>query len=1360
MPDSQPSVRQCFCRRMLESIQLLILYSFLFWPLSSNSQELKSLQQYKFDHFTTQEGLLHPVVRDIIQDQYGFLWFATDQGLNRYDGYEFKKFPEENDSIELNTSIRDLTKGEKDNIWIGSLKGLYEFNLKTNQLKPIILNAEGQEKDAVICLTQSKNGILWIGTTKGVKCYNPKSGEVVAYKKKDNVNYPFSKLRIEPILEDTSGILWIGTREGLNKYDPATGENTIYLHNPQDDSSIGADGIGSLMQDKNGTIWIGTLNGGLNKYIGNNKFQHYIHNPKDPQSIASNRVTSLLEDEGSLIWIGLGDQELNIFNSQTETFEHYPSNEDDPTSIGPSTIWNILRDNSGIYWFAQHGIVSKLDPLKNVFVNHKHQTNNPQSLSHNTTLAIAESDTRDIWVGTWGGGLNRYNPYSQRFERVAYQKDNANSILESRVRRLHAGSNTELWISHFSGKLTQFDGQRYTLFNYNPDAPDRSGMSPIGLLTEDEQGNLWYGNEQGIIRIHLISNDYKYFQAIDDISIKNLYGILKTRDGQIWVHGEGGLAYFDLSSNVFKRVDSFEQNLSIQSIFEDENETLWLGVEQLGLVQYDVKNNTSLTFGKKEGLTNSQIMCIREDDKGILWLSTNGGIFSFDKENKKFSSYYVSDGLPDNAFLMNSCCKSKHTGRLYFGGVKGFTEFHPDSLKANEFSPPIRFTKMRKYSDQNVMEEITLLGRKEIQLDYHDQLITFEFAILDFHNPLKHKYRYQLQGQSDIWIELDNKHDITFAKLDPGNYELHIAGINDKGTEAEPAKLSIDILPPWWRTSWAYLFFAAVAFSLIYAVYRFQLNRQITKAEMIKLKELDEAKTRLYTNITHEFRTPLTIILGMAQRVQTDSRAWLDEGIQMIQHSGKNLLNLVNQMLDLAKLESGRSNLKLIQGNIISYLQYVVESFHSLAEMKNINLQFTSTEQTVLADYDPDNLLKIISNLISNAIKFTESNGEVAVHVSPSNSEEHQTFLEIVVSDTGVGIPQDKLPHVFDRFYQVDNSPTRSGEGTGIGLALTKELVKLMDGKIAAKSTLGEGSEFRLSLPIRTEAPVVNTVDQVSINDNLMTTVTSHSRKIDFQVPANTNGENPTLLIVEDNIDVIKYLFSCLEDSYQLEVAYNGAEGIEKAIALVPDIIISDVMMPIKDGFELCDTLKNDQKTSHIPIVLLTAKADIDSKIAGLKRGADAYLPKPFNKEELLVQLDNLVKLRQKLQMRYQDAIPTSVDLENPFVSMEDAFLLKIKDIVEENLNKADFDINWLAQQMHMSRVQLFRKIKALTDKSPSMFVRSIRLQKAKTLLLSTTMNISEITYDVGFSNPAFFSRIFRDEFGKSPTEMREEFFG
>jgi signal transduction histidine kinase/DNA-binding response OmpR family regulator len=635
--------------------------------------------------------------------------------------------------------------------------------------------------------------------------------------------------------------------------------------------------------------------------------------------------------------------------------------------------------------------------------------------------------------------------------------------------------------------------------------------------------------------------------------------------------------------------------------------------------------------------------------------------------------------------------------------------------------------------------------------------ITFQFGGIDLGNPEKLRYQFQLQGHGNTWSSASPSSEVNYGTLAPGSYTFRVRGRHPGGAWSEAGEYPFTIRPPWWNTLWARLAYFSLAVGLFYRLRRIELKRQqltfslrLEQVEAERLKELDMVKSRLYTNITHEFRTPLTVILGMADQMESKPADPVKDRVRMIRRNGRHLLSLVNQMLDLAKIESHQMNLHLIQGDLAAYLGYVAESFRSLADQKDIRIRVIRPEAGVTMDFDEGKMLQVLSNLLSNAIKFTPPGGEVTVTIGQERGE-----LIVEVADTGVGIHPDQLPFIFNKFYQADNSHTRQGEGTGIGLTLTKELVGLMGGHIGVESRPGQGTVFTVRVPIRHTADVRPIAWGPLDEPHAGHVAEDASAPGESASVTDMAGERPLVLVIEDNMDVMTYLVSCLGEAFQVVKAMDGITGIGKALEIVPDLVITDVMMPGKDGFEVCDTLKRDMRTSHVPVIILTAKASMEDRIAGLARGADVYLAKPFHPEELLIHIGNLIALRKRLQERYQHLDATPPASASADEQVEDAFLLRLRELIEAELDNADLSIEDICKRMAMSRMQLHRKIKALTDRSTSIYIRSIRLAHGRRLLAAGELNVSQTAYAVGFEDPNYFSRVFQEEFGILPSDVK-----
>ncbi len=792
-----------------------------------------------------------------------------------------------------------------------------------------------------------------------------------------------------------------------------------------------------------------------------------------------------------------------------------------------------------------------------------------------------------------------------------------------------------------------------------------------------------------------------------------------------------------------------------------KNDWLWVGTDD-GLYALNPKDGHHQRYTTRDGLPHNIVYSIllRGDE---LWLGTHEGLCRFNTTSGVINNYFVEDGLTHNEFNRRSALLAPD-GKMYFGGINGLIAFYPADFEADSASAIQSSLYLNSFGKidglQDTFIEMSFAGKhihRDIRLHHADRSFVFGFSLTSFINPTQNSYLYYLDGWELPWSNETNTGRALYPHLPTGHYTLRVKATDPLGNvAANEISLPLYMPQPWYLRWWAWCIYLIVLVGGSFLYYRIRLRQQLEQQEALRLRELDEVKTRLYTNITHEFRTPLTLILGLTQQVKATLQEkellqqWqyeISDKLSVIKRNGENLLQLVNQMLDLAKLESGNLSLHLIQADLVYYLKYLTSTFQSFAAQKQITLHFTSDTERFVMDFDKTRILNIITNLISNAVKFTPEGGSIYVHTKADDGR----FL-IHVKDTGIGIPEDKLLFIFDRFYQVHDSHTRQGEGTGIGLTLVKELVKMLRGDIKASSRSGHGTEFTVSLPVTREAPFSSESQDNPAYIQLTAPPTSVTMTHDQE-----DNELPLLLTVEDNIDVAQYIISCLSGKFRFIHAANGEIGIAMAIAEIPDLIISDVMMPVKDGYELVQTLKQDHRTNHIPIVLLTAKADTSSRLAGLEYGVDAYLAKPFHEKELQLQLRNLLELRKRLQEKYvvQSFEPAVTPQDGTSIEVQDAFLRRANEVILVHLDDTAFGGESLSRAMTMSESQLNRKIKALTGQTLSIFIRSVRLREGLKLLTNSEMTIAEIAYTVGFSDPAYFSRTFSQEFGKAPSAFR-----
>ncbi len=1357
----------------------IVKYLFIVFPFMVDAQEKAGR-----DHFTIEDGLPCLLVEAIMQDKKGFLWLGMEEGLTKFDGYEFKTWFHQPFAEGESPNAPHITALMQDNegyIWLGTFgSGINRFDPVTETFEYFVHAPEDPgslSNNYIQALAPDNQGGIWIATNHGLNRLDPKTKKIKRYyfaegqKRGDDLN------NITRISIDKQNTVVAGTASGRllsvdsgGKTRNLTAEAGLSFFNYP---------ITAILQSEDGKYWIGTSGAGVFVLDENYRLTERIHTNSDPP-ISSNIVKAIFKEASGIILIGTSEN-IDFFDPKTRKCKPHFNNPDLPDQRAIH-IRSIFQDRSGVIWMGvENGGLH--------FIKRKKFDNKIKFKVH--TRGFYQSDSDQLFIGSEGLGLwavqGCCEPETQRLIRIsspAFNPKSVHCLTRDKAGFYWVGTNDQgLFRLQLDAnlKITQV-----RQFKRDPADPFSVVHNYIWALYLDKNDRLWVGTKGGFSILNLSDPENQKFINFE-YTPDNAFGLLNNeirsfqidRENRMWIGTRGGVNRFLLPSDPGElhpsriKMEQFTHNEknrtsissnSLLTILLSKKGEIWLGTAGGGFCKYEPEINGFSHYTTKDGLSNNIVYAILEDDQERLWISTNFGLSLFDPVGKTFTNYSPEEGLQGFEYTGLSALKGPD-GEFYFGGGNGFDRFSPEQVTSmpRGSPPPVAFTRFEifdeKYAEKgaNGRSNKNIADRDKITLAYDQNTFSIGFVALDFNSPSKNQYAFQLERYDRDWISGSaSSRTATYTKVPPGHYTFRVRASNAEGVWNEQG-ISLDLIirPPWWRTNLAYLFYFLSAGLIGYSFFRYQRQRWRLKSELewekkeaMKLKELDEVKNRLYTNITHEFRTPLTVITGMADKIREEPARWLDPGIGMIRRNSYQLLDLVNQMLELKKLESGTTKVNMVQGNVISYLAYLSESFDSLAKSKGISLHFLPDTPEVIMDYDREKLLRIVSNLLSNAVKFTPAGGHIYLEIKkPDNPE--PGFLQIVVRDTGAGIPADKLPFVFDRFYQADDSPTRRAEGAGIGLTLTREVVRLLGGDIQAESRPGKGSLFTVRLPIEKTAPLHEEFGSKPEFSSEPATETT--------MPATAPAEDsarPSLLIVEDNADVVQYLQSCLEKEYHLLLAGDGLEGIEKAIEWVPDIIISDVMMPGKDGFELCNTLKNDERTSHIPIILLTAKADSDSVLQGLERGADAYLSKPFDEKELRVRLRKLIELRKKLQARYSamEVLPPSNDAG---IRMEDAFLTKARKMVEDRLDDPNLSLHDLCRALTVSRTQLHNKLKALTGRSASSFIRIIRLQKARELLKATRMNVAEVSYEVGFNDPNYFSRCYAEEFGERPSEKR-----
>ena len=1393
-------------RTSLKKVFFLFLI-FISYALFSQNKE----HTMNFEHLSIEDGLSSLYITDILQDHQGFMWFASAFGLNKYDGYSITTY--NFDSKDPNSISDDLTmvlfEDSQGILWIGTQNGgLNKYVRETDSF----VRYENKPSDStsisnnfIKTIYEDKKGTLWIGTMAGgLNKMDKDKGTFTHYLSNRNDNTTIPSNYVYDIYEDSSERLWIGAFGGLSLLDRNTGKFSTYKNNPSNHKNSNHNRVLSILEDHQGTLWIGT-NSGLSKFNENdNTFSSYIIDQQNNR----NYIQNIKEDSFGNLWLGSsGINGLIKFNKTSKTFSIYKHESQDKNSLADGAVTSVFEDRSNILWIATTlGGVNIYKPQKTSnFIHHKNNAAT-NGLSDGAIMSISENSEGDIWSTNDKGTVNRIDvngntTHYNRFEKEGqdYKPSFVNDLIINKNKDVLIGTDKGLY------KLNKSTN----IFEHQNEIDDIDFNNyPLKSIEEDKNGILWLGIvSNGLIKYNKEQDKHSYFgSSSSNLSSNYMTEIYEDPLGTLWIATSDGLNKVNSDTDSFTTfhnnpLDSTSiSNNYILNLYKDYYGSLWVGTNY-GLNVLDEKTGEFRHFYKEDGLPENIINSIIEDNSNNLWIATKNHLSKFNPKTETFRTFNKGNGMSINEFYSGAALKGSN-GKLYFGGVNGMIEFYPDSININIHKPPVVITDF-KISNKSVTIKKNTSNKKgefylnknivikdSITLSYENNIFSFEFAALDYTHSSSNQYAYRMKGFNENWIYTDSKNRVaTYTNLNPGTYTFNVKGSNNDGLWNEDFKSVVVIItPPWWKTNLAYALYVICFLSLLFGFIQWRAlklkrdkkallervnvktkdlankNSQLDKQNLqlqnqaTKLQELDKIKASFFANISHEFRTPLTVITGLANKhISNNENDANTQDSQTIKRNAHRLLQLINQLLDLSKLENSQVNLNILKTDILQFTKKVILLYHSLAKEKQIKVYFNGKRlskslpaKKINLYFDKEKMQKIITNLISNAIKFTPNNGEIKISVSTLNSNKKNPIISIKISNTGSEIPKDKLPYIFDRFYQAGDINTSETEGTGIGLALVKELVELHNGTVNVKSNSTE-TTFVLNFPYDKKLLKNNTTipELKTIEENIITPTIDSDEIIGGEISTKLE-----LLVVEDNPDLRDYITSLLDKDYSITKAVNGVEGLEMAKKSVPDLIISDVMMPKMDGYELCDKLKTDETTDHIPIILLTAKASQDSKLEGLKTGADAYLTKPFDEKELKIRIKNLIEIRKKLQKTHKNESflkPKDVKV----TSVQEKFLFKVKEIIEDNMDNDRFTIEELGDKLFMSRSQVHRKLKAITNQSATEFIRNYRLHRAANLLKQESGNVTEIAYQVGFSSQAYFSRSFQKLFGVSPTEYK-----
>lgn len=1322
------------------------------------------VEDVKFESITIADGLSNDQVNCVFQDQQGFIWIGTLSGLNRYDGYEVKNYYHEdsNPNSLLSNTILWMADGPDELIWIRNTVGINTYNPYTQSfsLPTDYLNTLQTESSFISKMVNDGKGNFWFNINNLGVVKITSGGETIKIDNSKDADIKVSSNSISDITLDSENNLWTIYEDGIEVIDNTS--NKVMRRYGLPAIISGNDHLfKKIFVDSDGDAWVYSVDNPIGLFYLNTRTS--VTKILDGNDLTSPLVRGIVEHESGKLWIGSDHGGISILNKKNWQIQSVLSDQDAPKSLINNNVNNVFKDRNGGVWIGTHK--SGVSYYHQSGSNFSHYKFARKESAYNDMSSFAEDRNGNIWIGTNGGGLLKFNVKKNSFSSIL----DDHTILGEQPRvivSLLYDSEGILWVGSYLNGLYQFDGKQFTKF----DAHDDLKGSSIWDLFEDSRNEIWIGTlNKGAFRYDRKSGDIANYGITNFLTSNYTTCIEEDADGDIWIGTGVGLNVIDPNTNETRQyisenaIDHPLGNNSVISIHKDQLNRIWIGTLD-GLNLFHKESEDFEVLKMQNGLSSNIIMSILSDDKNNLWISTARGItkLTVTDHRYEYQTYDISDGLQDENFTEDASLKTSD-GHLIFSGQNGFNIFDPNEIKETAHEPEILLTKFSVYNEP-VLQGTRLNGRvlfdqplnslREINLKHHENSVSFEYLALSFFQSGKIRYQYQLEGFDVDWITAtSDARKANYTNLDYGEYTFKVrysAGANAWSNDV--ISLKIRISPPWWETVWAFAGYFVLLIVLLYLtrtyiVYRERLKASIEneRREVERQHQLDLMKIKFFTNISHEFRTPLSLVLTPIERMIKYPEKIKQGDLTIVQRNAKRLMTLVNQLLDFRKMEANQHSLSQSSGDIIMFLQDVVDSFSDWSKEKDIPVVFSSENKSFYTFFDKDKMEKVMFNLLSNAFKFTLPGGKINVDFELQSKEEGGNAI-IMVSDTGIGIPEDKLQLIFNRFFQNELTGDIINNGTGIGLSITKEFVELHGGKITVESKPNMGSTFIVQMPLKE----INSDEDLA--DELVKELAESVKQTGhLKVPEDQN--KPLILLVEDNFDFRFYLKDNLKQFYNVTVASNGKEAWKMILNQPPDIVISDVMMPVMDGHELCEKIKTDPRTLQIPVILLTAQSSDKHRIQGLEAGAIEYISKPFNFEILISSINSALKFQKRVQESGKKihVEPSEVDI----VSLDEQLIAKAVLLVEENMSNSEFSVEDLSHELGYSRGHFYQKILRLTGQTPIDFIRNIRMKRAADLLKRSQLNVSEVAYKVGYNNPKLFSRYFKTQYQMYPSEFR-----
>jgi len=1391
-------------KKFLLHIVLFLLFIFFKIDINANKDELKIVNQNKKVLFySLPEEFDFIAIRYIYKDHKGYMWFATAEGAVKYDGINISIYRNENKEKYLsNNIVTSIIEDDEKNLWVATFKGINvydrdndnfviggDFDKSLKVLDNVIIN----------CLKIFENKYLLIGThLDGLYVYDLKNKKIVIKYFNDQNEYSslISNI-IKCLFIDKNKNIFIGTNKGLSiKTDGDFSKNKFI-----NISELKNLDIPSIVEDDYGEIWIGTTNQGLYKLkiLNNSNFKYKIEKINEIKNIRGypgKYILALHYDKKGYLWIGTENEGLIRYDFKNNIFELFKHEEGGIYTINSNSIWSIYSDNENRIWFATYNRgINVLDENIKKFEIVKRNNFSITSLTDNNVTGFAEDNNGNIWVATDGGGVCLFDTNKRNFIRNIVSKNvNKNTLINNSVQCiLFDKNNNELWIGTWAGGVDRFSANGNKIRNYS------LGKNNIFTIFQDQNKNIFIGTAgSGLYKYNRKNDNFiKIICKNDSASISSttyITSIIENSENEYWIstlYGLSNLKFYKDDScnciNYFNKQDdinSLSSNM-IDVLFKDSKGNLWIGTTDKGLNVLNLKSMKFKRFNENDGLSGNSIKGILEDNAGNIWISTSNGISKYIFDKNLFINYTKEDGLVSNKYNVRAFLSASN-GEFYFGSKDGFVIFNPDSIKSNKHVPNVYIidfkinNKSISHQDKNSPLKKHISQTDTIILKYNQSSFSIEFIALNYTNSLKNKFAYKLEGFDKEWNYAGNNRVATYTNINPGKYIFKVKGANNDGLwNDKPAILHIIIKPPFWKTKLAYLSYFLFLFILFFISLKIIKDRirifnqlKIEKMAREKEHELNEKNIQFFTNIAHEFKTPLSLVLSPIEQLMNNISGENKELLRVAYRNAIRLQHISNNLMNFRKLEDGILKLKIQQEDIIIYIKNIMSYFKINAKKHNIDFSFDSEFSSYQCWFDLEKIETIIYNLLSNSFKFTSNGGKIKVKVDIVKNESIKEIFNVTeelvngdyaiisVIDNGCGIVPEDLPFIFEKYYR--SKSNNKSSGTGIGLTLVKGLVEMHRGKIIVNSHPGIETCFKFFIPISREAYKAEEVYDSEKEYTLSEIVTDYMEVDNFDNnfveleyhddDLENNNENIEILIVEDDDQLREYLSKEASKYFKVIQASNGNIALEYANNYLPDIIVSDILMPESTGFDLCRKLKSELNTSHIPIIMLSAKTNMEDQIKAIEYGADFYITKPFSIRYLITVIKQIIQTRRKLYTCFnQNIYLIPGELTNN--ELDKKFMQKIVDFILANITNDSLDVDDIANYVGMSRSNLYRKIKALTGKSIVEFIKTIRLKQALKLLESKRYSIAEIAYQTGFNSPAYFTKCFKEFYGKTPTE-------